>query len=382
MENFIYSNPVKILFGKGMLSKLGKEASFIGKKALLVYGKESIKKNGVYDLILKSLSKFSIEFYEHPGVKPNPTIAHVREGVKKAREVNCDFIIAAGGGSVIDEAKAIAAAVRYQGDPWDFFCGKAKIDSALPLITVLTLPATGSEMNCGFVVTNEQTLQKYSASSVHCFPKTSILDPQTTYSLPAVQTCYGASDAVAHLLEGYLTTNDKDSEITDNYVFAVFKTIMSSSRRILNDRSDYNARASMMWSATLAFNGLQALGYTGISFPNHAIEHALSAIYDMPHGLGLAIVIPAYMLYNIEKISDRLEKLGENVFNVSKSAKNTISAYEKWLKEDLNLKTKLSENAIAKEDIPKIAENAFELAQMWKMKITKKEIDEILKIAF
>ncbi len=382
MENFIYSNPVKILFGKGMISKIGKEASSLGKKALLVYGRESIKRNGVYDSIAESLSKFSIEFHEHPGVKPNPVISHVREGIKKARERNCDFIIAAGGGSVIDEAKAIAAGAKYQGDPWDFFCGKAKIESALPLITVLTLPATGSEMNSGFVVTNEQTLQKYSAGSVHSFPRTSILDPQTTFSLPEVQTSYGASDAAAHLLEGYLTTNDKDSEITDNYVFAVFKTIISSSRRILSDKNDYNARASMMWSATLALNGQQALGYKGISFPNHAIEHSLSAIYDMPHGLGLAIVIPAYMRHNIEKISGRLEKLGENVFHVSKSAKDAISAYESWLRKDLNLKTRLSENGISKDDIPKIAENAFGLAAMWGMGISKKEIEEILNRAF
>ncbi|MEW5951276.1 MAG: iron-containing alcohol dehydrogenase [Elusimicrobia bacterium] len=381
MENFAYSNPVKILFGKSMINRIGKEASSFGKKALLVYGKSSIKSNGVYDQIVKSLQKASIEFEEHPGVKPNPIISHAREGVKKARETGCDLIIAAGGGSVIDEAKAIAAGIHYQGDLWDFFIGKAKINSALPLITVLTIPATGSEMNSGFVVTNEETKQKYSAGSFYSFPKVSILDPETGYSLPKEQTAYGASDAVAHLLEGYLTTCDEDSEITDNYVFAVFKTIISSCERIFKDPKDYNARASMMWAATLALNGQQALGYKNISFPNHAIEHSLSALYDMPHGLGLAIIIPAYMKHNISKISKRLAKLGGNVFKVSKDTE-TIKAYENWLRKDLNLKTKLSENSIPREDFSKIADNADGLIKLWGMGISKKETESILEKAF
>lgn len=379
MENFVFSNPVKIIFGRDTISRIGKEASRYGRKALLVYGKNSIKNNGVYAKITESLSKNSIEWIEHSGVKPNPVISHVREGIKKARENSCDIIIAAGGGSVIDESKAIAAGLKYQGDVWDFFIGKAQINSALPLLTVLTIPATGSEMNSGFVVTNEETAQKYSSGSPFSFPKVSILDPETTFTLPKEQAAYGASDAAAHLLEGYLTTSDADSEITDNYVFAVFKTIIRSTERIMSNPLDYSARASMMWSAALALNGQQALGYKKISFPNHAIEHSLSAIYDIPHGLGLAIVIPAYMKNSKDKIKERLEKLGREVFGV-KTAEDAVKSYEKWLS-SLGLNTRLSQNGISENDIEKLADNAMGLIKMWGMGLSKKEVMDILKLA-
>jgi len=380
MENFIFSNPVKIIFGKDTISRIGKESARYGKKALFVYGKNSLKKSGFYDKIIESLSKNSIECVEHPGVKPNPVISHVREGIKKAKENKCDFIIAAGGGSAIDESKAIATGYFYEGDVWDFFINKAKIDKALPLITILTIPATGSEMNSGFVITNEETAQKYSAHSPFSFPKVSILDPETTLTLPKEQSAYGASDAATHLLEGYLTTQNQDCEITDNYVFAVLKTIISSTERIMKDPQDYSARASMMWAASLALNGIQSLGYKKVQWPNHAIEHSLSALYDIPHGLGLAIILPAYMRHNIQRISQRIEKLGREIFKV-KTAKETVREYEKWLTEKLQLKIRLSENGIPTSEFEKISQNAIELIRMWGMGLSKKEILDILKLA-
>jgi hypothetical protein len=379
MENFVFSNPVKIIFGKGAISKIGKESQKFGKKALLVYGKNSIKNNGVYDTIIESFKKNSIEWIEHPGVKPNPILSHTREGIEKARANNCELIVAAGGGSVIDESKAIAAGVNYKQDVWDFFIGKAQITESLPLLTVLTIPATGSEMNSGFVITNEETKQKYSAGSFFSFPKTSILDPQTTFTLPKEQTAYGASDAVAHLLEGYLTTKDQDCEITDNYVFSIFKTVKNSTERILSNPNDYNARASMMWAATLALNGMQSLGYKKVQWPNHAIEHSLSAIYDMPHGLGLAIILPAYMKYSKNKIGERINKLGKEVF-LANSEDEAIVRYENWLR-NIGLKTKLSENSIFNKDFENIAENAMGLIKMWGMEINKKDVMAILKLA-
>lgn len=380
MNNFTFFNPTKIIFGKNKVGEIGYYASKYGKKALLVYGRNSIKTNGVYDTVIESLKKNNIEWIEHPGVKPNPILSHTIEGIKKARENKCEFVIAVGGGSVIDESKAIAAGFFYNGDVWDFFVNKAKIENALPVLTVLTIPATGSEMNSGFVITNEKTQQKYSAHSPFSFPKVSILDPQTTYTLPLEQSAYGASDAIAHLLEGYLTTNDFDCEITDNIVFAVFKSIKNSTERILKDPKDYNARASMMWSATLALNGLQSLGYKNVQWPNHAIEHSLSAIYDIPHGLGLAIIVPAYMKFMLKKgKTERIEKLGKEIFSV-KDAKTACEEFEKWLK-NIGLKTKLSEINIPEKDIPSITQNAMGMIKIWQMTYTEKDVMEILELA-
>ncbi|HOL62656.1 MAG TPA: iron-containing alcohol dehydrogenase, partial [Elusimicrobiales bacterium] len=322
MENFIYSNPTKIIFGKNTVSRIGKEALKFGKKALIVYGKGSIKKNGVYDTVTDSLRKNGVDFAEHSGVKPNPVLSHVKEGIELFKKEKCDMIIAVGGGSVIDESKAVSCGVFYEGDVWDFFIEKAEIQKAVPILVVLTLPATGSEANSGAVVTNEKTLQKYSIHSYHLFPKVSILDPSTTFSLPIEQTAYGAVDAILHVSEGFFTTKDTDCVITDNYIYGVIKTLINSTERIMKDPKDYNARASFMWSATLALNGQQALGYKGIEFVNHVIEHSLSAIYDIPHGLGLGVVFPGFLKYLISKGEyERILEFGENILGIKNDSR-------------------------------------------------------------
>ena len=380
MQNFTFHNPVKIIFGKGTIARLGAEASVAGKKALLVYGGGSIKKNGVYDAVAASLSAAGIAITEHPGVKPNPVLSHVSEGVRKARETGCEMVIAAGGGSVIDEAKAIAAGAVYTGDVWDFFTGKAGVKDALPLFTVLTIPATGSEMNSGCVVTNEETKQKFSAMGPALFPRASILDPETTMTLPAAQTAYGAVDALAHLIEGYFTTRDKDVIITDELVHAIARSVIAATERILKDPKDYNARASMMWSATLALNGLQSLGYGGGSFINHAIEHSLSALYDIAHGAGLAIVMPAWFKHRLGKDGPaRLEQFGAAVFGV-KTAEATIAAFEEWFSR-IGAPVRFSQANIPAEDIPKIAENAMGLIKLWGIAYDRPEIEKILQQA-
>lgn len=387
MDAFVFQNPTKIIFGKNTVSKIGKEVSFYGKKALFVYGMGSIKKNGVYDKIIESFNKNNIVFVEHSGVKPNPVLSHVKDGIEKFKKEKCDVIVACGGGSVIDESKAIAAGVKYDGDVWDFFVGKAKILDAIPLCCVLTLPATGSEANSGCVVTNEKTFQKYSAHSRFLFPKVSILDPSTTISLPTQQISYGCVDAMLHVLEGYFTTTDKDCIVTDNYVYAIVRSLMQSSRRILLDPSDYNARASMMWSCTLALNGMEDLGYKNVEFVNHVIEHSLSAFYDIPHGLGLAIVFIAFLkrLYN-KKIYDRLANFGKEIFNIHSKidediAKKTILSIEEFFRNELNLKTKLSENRIPKSDFKKIALNAMDLGRLWGWSYSEDDVIEILQLA-
>ncbi len=384
MENFIYSNPTKIIFGKNTISRIGKEVSRYGKKALFVYGQGNIKRNGVYDKVIESLKKNNIDFVEYSGVKPNPILSHVKKGVEIFKKEGCDIILACGGGSVIDEAKAIACGVYYEGDLWDFFTGKAQIKQAVPLCVVLTLPATGSEANSGAVITNEEAQQKYSIHSYHLFPKVSILDPATTFSLPLNQIAYGAVDAMLHVLEGYFTTSDRDSIITDNYVYAVVKTIINSTERIFKNLQDYNARASFMWACTLALNGQQYLGYKDVDFINHIIEHSLSAIYDIPHGLGLAIVFPGFLKYLINKKDiERILLFGENIFDIKNDGKIetallVIEKVENWFNK-IGLKTRLSENNIFEKDFEKISKNAFELARLWESFLTEKDIIEILE---
>jgi hypothetical protein len=380
MHNFTFANPVKILFGRDVIGKLAAEAAGAGKKALLVYGGGSIKKNGVYAALTAALAANGVEITEHAGVKPNPVLAHAREGIKKALAAGCDVIIAAGGGSVIDESKTIAAGVKYEGDVWDFFCGKAQPRAALPLFTVLTIPATGSEMNSGCVITNEETRQKYSAGGPVLFPRVSALDPETTLSLPRPQIGYGAVDAIAHIIEGYFTTTDRDTAVTDELVHALARSIISSTDRILADQADYNARASMMWSATLALNGLPTCGYAGMTFINHAIEHALSAIYDIAHGAGLAIVMPAWFRHHLEKDGPaRLEKFGKAVFGTA-TAEETIKAFEAFFKK-AGAPVRLEEAGIPAADIPRIAGNAMSLIRLWGMKHEQPEIEKILRNA-
>jgi hypothetical protein len=380
MQNFTFVNPVKIFFGKGTISKLGPAAGEAGKKALLVYGGGSIKKNGVYEAVTAALRANGVAFVEHAGVKPNPVLSHTREGIKKARENACDLVVAAGGGSVIDEAKAIAAGVKYSGDVWDFFCGKAGIAEALPLFTVLTLPATGSEMNAGCVVTNEEKKQKYSAHGAALFPRASVLDPETTLTLPRAQVANGAVDAIAHLIESYFTTADRDAGVTDEIVHALARSVIAATGRILKDPADYGARASMMWSATLALNGLASCGYGGTSFPNHVIEHSLSALYDIAHGAGLAIVMPAWFKYHLEKAGpERLEKFGAAVFGV-KGAEAAIKAFKDFFRA-AGAPVRLAEAGIPAADIPKIAENAMGLITMWGMALKREEVEAILKRA-
>lgn len=388
MEGFVFSNPTKIIFGKNTVSRIGKEILSYGKKVLFVYGRGSIKQNGVYDKVVDSLKKNGVDYVEHSGVKPNPVLSHVYEGIKKFKKEGCDVILACGGGSVIDESKTIAAGVKYSGDVWDFFVGNAKIQDAVPLCVVLTIPATGSEANGGCVITNEKTLQKYSAHSKYLFPKVSILDPTTTFSLPLEQTAYGCVDAMLHVLEGYFTTKDIDAIMTDNYVYAVVKTLIETTRRIFKDPYDYNARASKMWACTLALNGMEDLGYKDTQFVNHVIEHALSAIYDIPHGLGLAIIFPAFLrkLYTEKKYA-RISMFGKEIFSIDGYdeqiiANKTIEKTEEFFRTELKIKTRLSENSIPRKDFNNIAENACKLGDLWGWSYKKDDVLQILDFAF
>jgi alcohol dehydrogenase YqhD (iron-dependent ADH family) len=368
MENFEFHIPTKIVFGKDTVNETGKHAWNFGKKLLMVYGMESIKKNGTYDKIIKSLKQENFEIIEFSGVKSNPTLSHTKEGIKLAKENKVDLILAVGGGSVIDEAKAIAAGALYNGDVWDFYSGDKKIKAALPIVTVLTIPATSSEMNSISVITNTETKRKGGISSPFFYPAVSILDPSITYTIPPDYTAYSSADAVAHLLEGYLTHSDHWSPIQDRYTEGLIKTIMECTDKILKNPSDYEARAIIMWASTLAWNGLSVAGLGDLEVPNHMLGHTLGALFDIPHGATLTIIIPNWMRYMKNKYKKNFIKFAENIFNIKTGDDDLtlelgIIALEEWFKK-IKCPVSLSEAGIKNPDLEMMAKNA----KTWEIK--------------
>jgi alcohol dehydrogenase YqhD (iron-dependent ADH family) len=352
MQNFIFENPTKIIFGQGQISRAGKEVARFGRKVLLVYGLESIKKNGVYDQVVSSLREAGLNIVEFPGVKSNPVLSHTLKGIALARERRVEVVLAVGGGSVIDTAKTIAAGVKADHDVWDFFTYKNPIQSALPVLTVLTLAASASEMNAAAVMTREEGLQKFSIRSPHIQPRVSILDPTALFTLPPAYSAYSAVDAITHMLEPYFNNTEPDSRFQDRLVEGLIQTIMESTEIILKEPANYAARADMMWATTWAFNGLTSAGMGSIGLPVHMIEHSLSAIYDIAHGAGLSIVLPGWMQYTIDRNARKLSRLAREIFLISEKD----------------------------ERLDKIAENAAVLAQVWQLKdYTREVITEILR---
>ena len=371
MQNFVFHNPAKILFGKGTIPAIGPETVDFGSKVLLVYGAGSIKRNGIYQQVTDSLLAAGAEIVEHPGVQSNPVLSHVQEGIALAKAKKCQVVCAVGGGSVIDEAKAICAGAVVNYDVWKFFTGKKSVTSPLPLTTVLTLAASGSEMNSGMVITNDETRQKFGFANKKLYPKTSILAPEATFSVPADYTAYGAVDAIAHVLEFYFTTQDPATPVQDRFMEGLIINAMESCDRVLADLHDYQGRADLMWTATLALNGLTAAGLGKVGFPMHLIEHSLSALYNVPHGAGLSAIIPGWMRYQSQATPRRFAQFAERVFDcrngsTEERAQKGIAALEKWF-EKVNSPTSLAALDIPAQDISTIAENAVALAKVWRM---------------
>ena len=384
MQNFVFHNPTKILFGRNTIPLIGDETVIFGKKVLLVYGKDSIRKNGLHGQILHSLTTAGAEITEHGGVQSNPLLSHVKQGIEKARENHCEVVCAVGGGSVIDEAKAICAGATVLHDVWKFFTGKKSVRAPLPLTTVLTLAASGSEMNSGMVITNDQTSQKFGFANKQLYPKTSILDPAVTCTVPPDYTAYGAVDAVAHVLEFYFTTEDPHTPVQDRLMEGLVINAMESCNSVLAAPNDYQARADLMWTATLALNGLTAAGLGKVGFPMHMIEHSLSAFYNIPHGAGLSAVIPGWMRHHLKPQSKRFARFAERVFDIrtgseTERAQAGIRALITWF-EKIRTPTSLTALGIAESEFRKIAENAVTLAKVWRMRdYDSKRIEAILR---
>lgn len=320
MENFTYHNPTKLIFGKGQVSVLKDEVPKYGKKVLLVYGGGSIKRNGLYDKVMDELKAIQAEVYELAGVEPNPRLSTARKGVDICKKEGIDFILAVGGGSVIDCAKTIAGGAPYEGDVWDLIMRKDRVKSALPLGTVLTLAATGSEMNSGAVITNWETQEKYGWGSPLFSPKFSILDPENTYTVPKDQTIYGIVDMMSHVLEQYFF-KQKNAPLQDELCEGVLRTVMETAPKLLSNLENYEYRETILYAGTVALNGMLQMGTRG-DWGTHNLEHAVSAVYDIPHGGGLAIIFPNWLTFTLDEGLDKMKRLAVKVFDVDPAGKS------------------------------------------------------------
>ncbi|MDH5297506.1 MAG: iron-containing alcohol dehydrogenase [Desulfobulbaceae bacterium] len=382
MHDFEFHNPTRILFGNDKETLIGKELAAAGiSKVLLVYGRNSIKASGLFDRVASSLAEAGVGVAEFGGVVSNPVLAHARQGVAVARGERVGAILAVGGGSVLDEAKAIAVGAVADGDIWEYYAGR-EVTGALPLFTILTLAATGSEMNGNSVLTNEELKAKWAISSPHLYPRLSILNPALTCTVGPDYSAYSAVDAFAHVIEGYFT-KQPGSRLQDRLVESIIKTVMESTDLILADPDNYAARAEFEWAATLALNGLTPAGIGPYSFPNHMIEHSLSAMYNIAHGAGLAIVIPAWLKWYRTRTHtpSQFVRFGAEVFGVD-GAEAGIAALEEWFR-TIGAPVRLGDANIPAGDIDHIAENAEQLAKRWRLgdDYPKAVIAEILALA-
>ncbi|MBU0527851.1 iron-containing alcohol dehydrogenase [Candidatus Micrarchaeota archaeon] len=355
MENFEYQCQTKIIFGKETENQAGEEINKLGKKVLLHYGSGSIKKSGLYDRIVESLKKANVEFVELSGVVPNPRLSLVKEGVELCKKEDVDCILAVGGGSVIDSAKAIGAGAVYDGNVWDFFEGKI-IEKSLPVGVVLTISAAGSEASNATVITNEDGPRKASSHG-NIRPKFAILNPELTYSVSKDQTANGIADMMAHIFERYFT-NSKSVDLTDKLCEGALRSIVKNGRIVMSEPENYDARANLMWASTLAHNGLLGTGREE-DWASHGIEHQLSAFYDIPHGAGLAIIFPAWMRYVVKQDISRFAQFAREVWKIDECCDEdmAIQAIEKTKEffKELGLPTSLSELNIYNEKFVEMA---------------------------
>ena len=314
MQNFDYMTPTRLIFGRDAIAKLPEVMTPFGKKILLTYGGGSIKIIGLYQKVLEMLKGYDI--VELPGIQPNPKYdPSVLDGVRLCKEHNVDVILSVGGGSVLDCSKAIAAGAKYDGDPWDLISYKVKAKAALPIVDILTLAATGSEYDCGGVISRTETNDKIGYIDPLLFPVVSILDPVYTFTVSKKQTAAGIADAMNHTIEQYFVADS--TLLNDGFCESMLRSLMTNGRKCLENPEDYTARAEMMLACTYGCNGILALGNSYSGWPCHGIEHALSAYYDITHGEGLAIITPRWMRHILsERTMDRFVKYGINVFGI------------------------------------------------------------------
>lgn len=383
MQNFDYMTPTRLIFGRDAIAKLPEVMTQFGKKILLTYGGGSIKKIGLYQKVLEMLKGYDI--VELPGIQPNPKYdPSVLDGVRLCKEHNVDVILSIGGGSVLDCSKAIAAGAKYDGDPWDLISYKVKAKAALPIVDIITLAATGSEYDCGGVISRTETNDKIGYIDPLLFPVVSILDPVYTFTVSKKQTAAGIADAMNHTIEQYFV--EDSTLLNDGFCESMLRSLMINGRKCLENPEDYTARAEMMLACTYGCNGILALGNSYSGWPCHGIEHALSAYYDITHGEGLAIITPRWMRHILnERTIDRFVKYGINVFGIDPAlpkqeiAKKAIDATYEFFK-SINIPMHLREVGI---DDSRIDEMAHHIATNEGLDkayapLTEQDIKEIL----
>ncbi len=348
MEDFQIYNPTKLFFGRDSISKLPKQAKIFGNRVLLIYGKSSIKRSGLYDNIIELLRGF--EIFEYSGIKSNPVLSDVEAAVEIAKNNNVDMIIAVGGGSVIDSAKVVSLGAKVDFSPWEFMVQKKSPTEALPVLAVLTLAATGTEMNAGAVIQNKKTKQKIGIGIPLMYPKVSFLDPQLTTTVNAKYTAYGIVDIIAHALEAYF--GEGDSPLADKFVFSIISEVMEAGEELMNNLDNYELRARILYASTMALNGTTNHGKISGDWGVHAIGHELSFLYDMPHGASLSIAYPAWMRLNAISQKDKIEELGSVLFG-AETVEETIEGFEYFF-EGIGSPIKLSDVGISKNDFDKI----------------------------
>ncbi|MBE6202650.1 MAG: iron-containing alcohol dehydrogenase [Rikenellaceae bacterium] len=364
MNSFIYDIPTKVYFGEGQLGNLGAELKRFGRRVLLTYGGGSIKRIGLYDKVMEELRSADLEVYELSGIEPNPRIDSVREGVRMCKEHSIDVLLAVGGGSTIDATKFMAAGACVDHDAWEFFGANAKpIERALPIVTILTLSATGSEMDSGGVISNIETGDKLGRMAPAMQPKVSFLDPTLTYSVSRYQTACGAADIMSHIIEVYFNMN-KDLYMLDCVMEGLMKSVVRFAPVAVREPENYEARANLMWCSSWAINGF-INGGKRKAWSCHPMEHELSAKYDITHGLGLAILTPRWMRYCLDETNvERYVSFGVNVFGIDKDmapmaiAEEAIVRMERWLFEELGLQRTFTEVGIKREDFEHMAAKA------------------------
>ena len=383
MDNFVCHIPTKVYFGENQICHLGEELINFGNKVLFIYGGGSIKQNGIYNKIVNEINKKNLEVYELFGVLPNPRVDLVREGVKICKEKNIDVILAVGGGSVIDAAKYISAGACVEHDPWDFLSKNAPIEKALPLVTVLTISAAGSEMDNSAVLSNEETNDKIGKKHQLFYPKVSFLDPTFTYSVNSYQTACGSADIFCHILETYFTLED-NFDMLDGIMESLMRDVIKYSTIAMKEPENYEARANLMWISSWAINGF-IKGYKTHSWSCHNMEHQLSAYYDITHGLGLAILTPRWLLYCLNEYTiKRYVTFGTNVLDIDKNladiqiANKAIEKLSDFFFDTLNLENSFTKVGINDEYFEQMAIKAVKGGVLNSFIPLKK--DDVLKI--
>jgi alcohol dehydrogenase YqhD (iron-dependent ADH family) len=384
MKNFIFNAPTRMMFGKGQIERLPEVLRGYGNNVLLTYGGSSIKKNGIYDKIIRLLKDFNVT--ELLGIEPNPRITSVRKGVELCKKNKIDVVLAAGGGSTIDCSKIISAGAFYAGDAWDLVLDSSKVRRALPLVTVLTIAATGSEMNGGAVITNPETNEKLGTSSPLTLPRVSVCDPEYTYSLPALQTAAGTVDIMSHVFENYFK-REEGAYVQDRFAEGILKTCIRYAPIALKSPTDYEARANLMWAGSMALNGLTGSGKPG-PWSCHPIEHELSAFYDITHGVGLAILTPRWMRHILNpRTAEKFAEYAVNVWgldandDIMKLAGEAIDRTEQFFS-SCGLPMSLSELGIDSSKFRTMAENAVRVGKLAEayVPLTADDVEKILEM--